>query len=404
MPSPTRATFVTTTYPLQPRDSIPGFVADLARHLVRDQNVAVRVLAPHHPGVPLQETIDGVHIERFQYALNPNRQCLAYGAGIPDNVRNNPRAKFQIPGFFASMAAAVWRSLADTDIIHAHWVEPAFIAAIANTFARKPLAITVHSLRPKPDHISRLALKWADRALFNSRFTMQQAHDLGYKSNGQVIYQGYDQDTFGKLPRTGHARAQLGIPHEAPLVTAIGRMVPFKGMEILAAAANDILATHPTAHLILAGDGPCRPEVLRIADASPHRNRIHLPGKMPRDRVAQTLADSDIFVMPSIIDSRGRTETLGVAALEAMASNVPVVASQVGGLTETITHNQTGLLVPPTNPPALAAAINQMLDDAPLRTRVATAARARAERDFAWPALAAQVAAVYRELTTTRHR
>lgn len=397
---PLRATFVTTTYPLRPGDAIPGFVADLARHLVRHENVRVKVIAPHHPGVPMRETIDGVDVERFQYALDPDRQCLAYGAGIPDNVRNLPRAKWQLPGFFAAMTAAVYRALPETDVIHAHWVEPAFLAAVANAIVRKPLVVTVHSLRPKRDRVSRLALKWADRALFNSRFTMNQAAELGYACRGQVNYIGYDQDTFGVVPRDGSARRRLGIPTDAPLVAAVGRMVPFKGMETLAAAATQILDNRPTTHLIIAGDGPCRLDVLRLVDASPHRARIHVPGKMPRLEVAQTLADADVFVMPSLVDARGRTETLGVAALEAMATGTAVVASAVGGLTETVHHERTGLLVPPADPAALAQAITRLLDDPTLRHHLATAGQRSARENFTWPYLAHQVADVYRELLT----
>jgi glycosyltransferase involved in cell wall biosynthesis len=396
-----RATFVTTTYPLKKGDAIPGFVADLARHLVRHENVSVKVLAPHHPGAAFRETVDGVRIERFQYAMNADQQCLAYGAGIPDNVRNNPRAKWQVPGFFAAMLAAVWRALDETDVIHAHWVEPALMAEVANFFHRKPVVVTVHSLRPKRDVGSRLALKWADRALFNSRFTQQQAKELGYKCRGQVIYQGYDQETFGVVPRSGPARARLWIPADAPLAVAVGRMVPFKGMEVFAAAANGILANRPTAHVVIGGDGPCRSEVMRIVESSPHQVRIHVPGKMGRAEVAELLADADVFVMPSVIDARGRTETLGVAALEAMASGVATVASRVGGLVETVEDEATGLLVTPGDAKALARAVGRVLDDAALRARLANAGREAARSRFTWPVLAKQVADVYRELVRT---
>src|SRR5213082_3511168 len=125
---PLRVLFVTTTYPLQPGDSIPSFVADLAQALVRDQGVAVRVIAPHHHGAAKREVVNGVEIERFGYALDPARQCVAYGGGIPDNLKNFPRAKWQLPTFFAAMTAAVRRHAKWADMIHAHWVEPAFLS------------------------------------------------------------------------------------------------------------------------------------------------------------------------------------------------------------------------------------------------------------------------------------
>src|SRR5207248_3167550 len=105
-----RVLFVTSTYPLRKGDAIPGFVADLARELVR-KGVQVRVVAPHHPGVAKTEVVDGVYVDRFQYALNASRQCLAYGHGIPDNLKQMPGARWQAPGLFAAMGAAVWRNL-----------------------------------------------------------------------------------------------------------------------------------------------------------------------------------------------------------------------------------------------------------------------------------------------------
>src|SRR5258706_9199697 len=104
---PLRVLFVTTTYPLKPGDSIPSFVADLAQALVREHGIAVRVIAPHHEGAAKRETVNGVEIERFSYALDPAKQCVAYGGGIPDNLKSFPRAKWQLPRFFAAMTAAV---------------------------------------------------------------------------------------------------------------------------------------------------------------------------------------------------------------------------------------------------------------------------------------------------------
>src|SRR4051812_22005286 len=187
-----RVLFVTTTYPLQSGDAIPAFVADLAQHLVRRHGVQVKVIAPHHPGAPREEISNGVQIERFQYCVNASRQCLAYGNGIPDNVRNIPSAKWQIPGFFAAMTAAVWSNLGWADLTHAHWVEPAFIASLPNFLYRKPLVLTVHSLKPKASRLHRYTLAKADRVLFNSQYTRSQATAKGYHCNGQVIYQGYD--------------------------------------------------------------------------------------------------------------------------------------------------------------------------------------------------------------------
>jgi glycosyltransferase involved in cell wall biosynthesis len=395
---PLRVLFVTTTYPLKKGDAIPGFVADLASHLIRDGSIEVTVLAPHHPGAALTETVDGVHIERFPYALDPTRQCLAYGNGIPDNVRNNPRAKLQIPAFLVSMFKAISRHLPTTDLIHAHWVEPALIASLANVPFNRPLVVTVHSLKPKRSRLHAKTLAAADRVLFNSAYTLSQAAAKGYTCRGEVVYQGYDESLFGTLPNAGVVRDMLNIPRDAQVITAIGRMIEVKGLHILAQATDAILASRPNAHIVIAGDGPERLQLDAILSRAAHHKRVHLPGSVGRQQVAQLLAESDLFVNPGIIDRTGRAEGLGITTIEAMASGLPVVGSHVGGIVETIFDDLTGYLVPPGDVGALAGAVGRLLDDPALRRRMGAAGRAIAQKQFAWPTLAAQVAAIYRAI------
>ncbi len=395
-----RVLFVTTTYPLKAGDAIPSFVADLAQALVRDHGVAVRVIAPHHAGAAKSEIVNGVEIERFQYAFDPAKQCVAYGGGIPDNLKNFPRAKRQLPGFFAAMAAAVWRNVQWADLIHAHWVEPAFLAMLAN-WAKRPLVISVHSLKPKANRLYRFTLPRADRVLFNSQYTMEQARTKGYfPCKAQVIYQGYDDELFHPRARSDDesTRAKLNIPADATVVLALGRMIEVKGLHILAAAAHRFLSSRPDVHLIIAGDGPLRPKIEASINQSTVRDRIHLPGALLREEVAHLFSVSDIFVNPGIIDSTGRAEGLGITTIEAMASGLPCVGSRVGGIPETIEDGVTGFLVTPNNETELSQAIVRLLDDAGLRGQFGQVGLRAAENRFRWKVLAAQVRQVYEEL------
>lgn len=395
---PLRVLFVTTTYPLKPGDAVPSFVADLAQALVREHGIAVRVIAPHHDGAPMREVVNGVEIERFTYAMNPANQCVAYGGGIPDNLKNFPRAKWQLPRFFAGMTAAVWRNADWADLIHAHWVEPAFLARLGNR-AGRPLVVSVHSLKPKASQLARFTLGRADRVLFNSQYTMRQAEEKGYSPlRGQVVYQGYDDRLFGQLPRTNASRRELGMADDATLIVALGRMIEVKGLHVLVRAADSILGLRPRAHLIIAGDGPMRPEIERLVSLAATRDRIHLTGALPRARVAQLLADADVFVNPGIVDSGGRAEGLGITTIEAMASGLPCIGSQVGGIVETISDGETGLLVQPGNIEELSSAVGRLVDDAALRQQMGEAGRRSANEHFTWSILAREVAQIYREV------
>ncbi|MDB5319084.1 MAG: hypothetical protein JWN40_715 [Phycisphaerales bacterium] len=396
---PLRVLFVTTTYPLKPGDSIPSFVADLAQTLVRDHGISVRVIAPHHNGAAKREVVNGVEMERFRYTLDPAKQCVAYGGGIPDNLKNFPRAKWQLPGFFAAMTAAVWQNAPWADLIHAHWVEPAFLARLGNRSGR-PLVVSVHSLKPKANRLARFTLGRADRVLFNSQYTMRQAEEKGYfPLRGQVVYQGYDDRLFGQLPRGGgETRRMLGVPDDSILIVAMGRMIEVKGLHVLVGSADRILGQRPQAHLVIAGDGPMRGEIERVASLAATRNRIHLTGALPRAQVAQLLADADLFVNPGIIDSGGRAEGLGITTIEAMASGLPCVGSRVGGIAETITDGETGFLVPPGDAEELSRAVGQLADDPGLRQQMGQAGRRIAKERFTWGVLAGEVADIYRQV------
>ncbi len=395
-----RVLFVTTTYPLKPGDAIPSFVADLAQALVRDHGIQVRVIAPHHAGAARAEVVQGVEIERFQYARDPAAQCVAYGGGIPDNLKNFPKAKRQLPRFFAAMTAAVWRNAQWADLIHAHWVEPAFLAMAAN-WARRPVVVSVHSLKPRANRLTRFTLARADRVLFNSQYTLTQAREKRYSPcRAQVVYQGYDERLFHGEPKIGAGtfRAKLGIPPDGILIVALGRMIEVKGLHILAAAAHRFLASRPNAHLVIAGDGPMRGRIDAIVSQSTTRSRIHLPGALPRDQVASLLAQADLFINPGIIDTNGRSEGLGITTIEAMASGLACIGSRVGGIPETIKEGKTGLLISPGQEAELAEAVGQLIDDNDLRKQFGEAGRRRAREYFRWSVLAGEVARVYSEI------
>ncbi len=391
-----RVLMVATTYPRFENDHRPRFIADLCERLVAEHGLRVMVIAPHGPGLERRETIRGVAIERFQYAFDAERQCIAYGPGIPDNLRNLSAARRQAPGFVAAMARAVLKHLPDHDLIHGHWIQPSIVAMLANVWHRRPFVLTVHRLAG--GRLQRFPIRHADYVLFNSQYTLSQAAEQGCRFQGEVAYQGFDETIFGRVQRDGDLRRRLGIPEHAQMVAAVARLVRFKGFHILLEAAEAILAGRPDCHLVLVGEGPEKPGLERLAEGSAHAQRIHLPGPFERTDVARLLAEADLFVNPGIVSSDGRVETLGVAAIEAAACGLPAIGSRVGGIPETIEHDVTGLLVEPGDATALAEAVGTLLDHPERRAAMSRAARERAWRLFTWQALAHKVVAVYDRL------
>lgn len=170
---------------------------------------------------------------------------------------------------------------------------------------------------------------------------------------------------------------------ERGLVTVTARMVEKKGLDTLVAAVGQLVADGRTdVRLEVIGDGPDRPALeAQIAELG-LGDRVVLRGGQPPSEVRATLARAEVFALPAREARDGDTDGLPVALLEAMARGAAVVATPIAGLPEAVLDGETGLLVPPDDPAALAAAIARLLDDAELRARLTTAAAQLVEARF----------------------
>jgi glycosyltransferase involved in cell wall biosynthesis len=172
-----------------------------------------------------------------------------------------------------------------------------------------------------------------------------------------------------------------------------GRLVPIKGFDLLLQALPAILDALPASRLLLVGDGPDRPLLEAQARALGVADRVQLVGV--HAQVAPFLAAADLLVAPS------RNEGLGKALVEAMALGCPVVATRVGGIPTVVADGETGRLVPPEDPGALAQAVAELLGDPGLRQTMGEAGRRRAEQ-FSLAVMESRLLSLYRELCTQK--
>ena len=189
-----------------------------------------------------------------------------------------------------------------------------------------------------------------------------------------VVPSGIDCDRCSGAAPAG-LRASCGLPASARLVGTVGHLERSKGQQDLIEAAALLARELPDVFFALVGEGAGRAEFARQAASLGIAERVIFTGF--RADVPAVLADFDLFVMPS------HAEGLCTAAVEAMAAGLPVIATAAGGLVEVVADGETGLLVPPRNPEALANAIRRLLTDESLRRRMGAAARARAFDHFA---------------------
>jgi glycogen synthase len=194
-----------------------------------------------------------------------------------------------------------------------------------------------------------------------------------------VIPTGIDRDLF----RPGRPDPLPEIP--APRVAFVGRLVAAKGVDVLLDAARHL---PPDVHVVFVGDGGLRSWLRRRAEQLGLQDRVHFTGFVPHDVVPAMLEHSQALVLPSLY------EEMGSILLEAMQARVPIVASSVGGIPTVIRHGVDGILVPPSEPRALAEALTQVLTDTALSRRLVLAGAQSSEgRD--WTSTAGRVLGVY---------
>ena len=302
--------------------------------------------------------------------------------------------------FYSWQAARLVPGLAaDADMIHAHLGEDLAIVPLALRAARRhgqPLVLTIHtSVRHT------LAVTSARSAVLKTvggrleRRGEQAAHAIialvprvGALIRADGIATPIHVVPSGVLP--GRLEDAAGPTHDPlepiprPRVIFVGRLHPQKHVDVLVRAA----ARMPGVSVVLVGDGPERPGLERLANQLRFTRRVHLLGFVPHGQVASLLGASDVLAMPS------RYEELGTALLEGMQAGLPIVASATGGIPQVIEHGRTGLLVPPGDPEALAAALMRILRDRTLAARLGDAASREAAK-YDWSHLARRVLRVY---------
>jgi glycosyltransferase involved in cell wall biosynthesis len=201
----------------------------------------------------------------------------------------------------------------------------------------------------------------------------------------RVVRNGVDPGRF-EQPVAHVFRSELAGNTRRPIVLTVARLAPQKGLEFLLRAA----AMLPEATFVIAGDGPARSILAAQAESAGLADRVRFLGS--RRDVPDLLAACDVFVLPSLI------EGLPLSVLEAMAAARPVVATRVPGTDETVVDGETGMLVPPRDPEALAHAIRSVLSDPERASRFGSAGRARVLGDFSTRRMVSAVEQQYEEL------
>lgn len=314
------------------------------------------------------------------------------------------------PGLDFALTARLRRLLADrrVDLVHAHQYTPFFYAAAARGVASRPAILFTEHGRHYPDvrrtkrvMANRLLLRRHDRVTAVGSFVKQAlVTNEGFAPDRiEVIQNGIDAEPFAEAAESRQTvrdavRRELDVPAETPLVLQVARFHPVKDHGTAIRAFAQVVTHEPEAVLALAGDGPQREAMQALVRELGIEGQVRFLG-LRRD-VPRLMRAADVFLLSSL------SEGISLTLLEAMATPLPIVATDVGGNGEAVEHGVTGLLSPRGYAMALAANLVRLLRDAELRAAMARAGRRRFNEFFTQDRMHAAYAAVYQEMLTGR--
>lgn len=382
---------LTSTFPRSKDDPVPArFVLDLCKRLAQVYRVVV--VAPHDPGAAYEELFGPIKVLRFPYFFPTRFQRLCNGLGILPNIRRGLLPKLQAPFLFLCEYLFIKRVLRRErpDLVHSHWAIPQGLCGAIAIPKTTPHYLTIHSsdlhtLRRfffgagvLNTILKRVRMTFVVSDYLGSLLRTMTVHSTG---STRVLPMGVDEIFY--------SREKGGSCDPLYHILYVGKLIEVKGVDVLIDAMAWTIRQMPQIKLTIIGDGPLRGRLERKAEALGLLNRsITFSGQVPNHLLPDLLREADAVVVPSIVTRQNETEGMPVVILESMASGLPVLASDVGGLGEVVKNHINGFLFPHSRPDILSAAIERLY--APhILSRLKEGAR-RSGMAFSWNRIADQ--------------
>lgn len=359
-----------STFPRWDNDTEPRFILDYAKAMLAYYDVIV--LVPMCPGAAKEEEFEGVKVVRYHYFPIHKAETLCYPGAIAARIKQKKARAFLVPFLLMSLRHAIKKTVRryGIDVIHHHWFIPQGI--VQGTIKPKvPFIITGHGgdigsfnkglfLKLKRKCIKRAAAVTVVSAALEDK--VHTLIDSDVKCH--IIPMGCDTKLFAPSNRVDNMWNQ----GSKRVVLFVGRLAQIKGVNYLIEAMNSV----DDAVLVIVGKGECEDALKEQAKSL--GDKVIFAGAKTHEELRDIYPSADVFVMPSITMPDGAKEGFGLTAIEAMASGLPVVGSNSGGIAEIIQDGYNGILVDEKNPDQIANAINELLSDDSRRAAMALSA------------------------------
>ncbi len=379
---------LTWEYPPRIIGGISTHVYHLSRSLA-NQGVSVHVVTCSFPGAPSEEAIDGVRVTRVEDSRLLQANFLLWIYHLNSQMISKTTELLETEKF---------------DLIHAHdWVVGRAAVELKSQLGL-PLISTIHATeigrggsldgeyRKKVRDIERLLVDQSDGIICCSNYMLGRIqHELGAaNAKISVIPNGVEAATFkndGNLLLVPATASE-----ERKTILYVGRIVREKGVFTLLEALDELRTREKNIGLVYVGEGPLKEDLAKEVLRRRLGDRVKITGFVDQQRLVALYNSSHVFVLPS------HYEPFGMVALEAMASRVPVVVSDVGGLSEIVEDGITGVKVPASDPHALAEGILRVLENPELSERLKENAYQTVQESYRWDLVAEKTLEAYRNI------
>lgn len=390
-----RILVLTTSYPLFAKSASGIFVKRLLDDMPED--IQCQVLAPADPRAGVSGTGRGnISIVPFRYAPGFLSNLAHRPGGIPVALKRNWFLYSVVPFFLLAMLLTTLRHARKVDIIHANWAISGVIAGLVGRVTGIPVVTTLRG-SDVPQAGTKSFSRWLlskSLALSTRVVTVSEAFEQkikaefpGYSDKVTMIENGVG-DEFLSLA------ARRSVPAKIANLLTVGSLIPRKGMQQILEALSS-LAGERNFQLRIAGEGPLRKSLEKQAQDLGIDDRVEFMGMVESDRMPALLKQADVFILASHREGRPNV------VLEAMATGLAVIASDIEGVNELVVDGKTGLLFRDGDSHALGACIEKMLGDPAQAYEYGLAGAARiAEKELHWCNAAQRYVELYRTCIT----
>ena len=384
---------ITSAYPEFPDDPHGIFVHRLMRE-VSNQGHDVHILAPYTGG-KTEFNLEGVHVKKFNYFYPKRYQRLAGRSGMIDNVKEGFFVKLQFLSFIFFNVVNSCRKLNDVDIVHVQWPIPNGLGAL---FLKKLYKI---------DYINTI---YGEEVYLSKRYHTMPIIKLLVNSSSKTIPissatlkacldEGFQKDKLGKIPfgvDTNFFRPiKVDKDKKTFQILTVGYLIERKGFKYLIEAMKEILRKHENVKLKIVGSGPLEKPLKKLIRELKLESTIEIISNIPDTGLLELYNLSDLFVLPSIVDTEGNTEGLGVVLLEAMACKLPVIGSNIGGIPDIVHDGVNGFLVPEKDSEKISITIMKLIENDEMRENFAINGYEMVKCCFSWELIAKEYINIY---------